>query len=58
MIFQILDDKKHCAGFYANGEILYDQKPSGESFTGTWSFSPNIDGDVEYAQDEGVSPFF
>ena len=50
MIFQILDDKKHCAGFYANGEILYDQKPSGESFTGTWSFSPNIDGDVEYAQ--------
>lgn len=50
MIFQILDDKKHCAGFYADGKIVYDEKPNNPSFTGTWSFSPHIEGDVEYAQ--------
>lgn len=50
MIFQILDDKKHCAAIYANGEIYYDDKPDGD-LTATWSFSPHLcDSGVQYAQ--------
>lgn len=50
MIFQALDDKKHCAAVYVDGEIYYDEKPD-LPLTGTWSFSPHIDGgDIRYAQ--------
>ena len=48
MIFQTLDDKKHCTGYYAGGKIYYDEAPSGLSKT--WGFSPHIkDATVEYA---------
>ena len=48
MIFQTLDDQKHCTGYYAGGKIYYDEAPSGLSKT--WGFSPHIkDATVEYA---------
>jgi len=50
MIFQTLDDKKHCTGYYAGGEIYYDVIPENLELTGTWSFSPHIKHPVEYAQ--------
>ena len=47
MIFQSLDDKRSCAGFYANGEIFYDEFPDGA--TKTWHFVPAIgDREVRY----------
>ena len=50
MIFQTLDDKRHCAGYYADGKIHYDVVPEGVELTGTWGFSPHISQEVEYAQ--------
>ena len=49
MIFQTLDDKKHCTGYYAGGKIHYDEAPPGLSKT--WGFSPHIqDHEVQYAR--------
>ena len=50
MIFQTLDDKRHCAGYYADGKIHYDTVPENVELTGTWGFSPHISQQVEYAQ--------
>ena len=51
MIFQTLDDKKHCTGYYVDGKIHYDVPPADKHLTSTWSFSPHIKSeDVEYAQ--------
>lgn len=50
MIFQTLDDKKHCTGYYVDGQIHYDVVPDGANLTGTWGFSPHIPHAVKYAQ--------
>jgi hypothetical protein len=50
MIFQVLDDKRHCASFYINGEIFFEEPPKEASLTATWAHSPHISGDVRYAQ--------
>jgi len=50
MIFQTLDDKKHCTGYYADGKIYYDLIPAGMNLSATWGFSPHITHSVEYAQ--------
>ncbi len=50
MIFQTLDDKRHCAGYYADGKLHYDAVPSAENLTGTWGFNPHILSGVRYAQ--------
>ena len=48
MLFQTLDDKKHCAGIYCNGEIIYDNLP--DNLTRTWSYAGFLeDLDIEYA---------
>lgn len=51
MIFQTLDDKKHCAGFYVDGQIFYDSVPRVGDLTGTWSPTIHVESPaVEYAQ--------
>ena len=50
MIFQTLDDKKHCAGYYADGKLHYDALPSADNLTGTWGLSPHTPERVQYAQ--------
>ena len=47
MIFQILDDKKDCHGFYADGEFVYEKMP--DRFNKTWSYSDHLsDRRVDY----------
>tara|TARA_R110002020_G_scaffold14313_2_gene50794 strand:- start:2118 stop:3308 length:1191 start_codon:yes stop_codon:yes gene_type:complete len=49
MIFQILDNKIECAGFYCNGKIVKEEVP--KDFTQTWDASTNfLKNDVEYAK--------
>ena len=41
MIFQIIDDKKECRGYFANGKLRLRDLP--ESLTATWDWSELID---------------
>ena len=48
MLFQALDNKDHCVGVYANGELIYDEFPS--DLDKTWSYAPGLASDrIEYA---------
>jgi hypothetical protein len=40
MVFQVLDDKKDCIGFYANGEFIYEK--NFQDFDSTWSYSDHL----------------
>jgi hypothetical protein len=49
LIFQALDEKHECVGIYLNGDVIYNDIPSGLSRT--WSFSSFLsDKEIEYAQ--------
>ena len=49
MIFQIIDDKKECQGYFANGKLRLRNLP--ESLKTTWDWSPLIgDKDIELAK--------
>ena len=37
MIFQVLDDKRDCVGFFVNGEFIYDKNI--KNINGTWNYS-------------------
>ena len=37
MIFQVLDDKRDCTGFFVNGEFIYDKNI--KNINGTWNYS-------------------
>ena len=41
MIFQIIDDKKECRGYFANGKTRLKKLP--ESLTATWDWSELIE---------------
>jgi hypothetical protein len=48
VIFQTLDDKKHCVGIFYDGSIIRDQLP--EDISKTWSYAAFLkDLDIEYA---------
>lgn len=47
MIFQTLDSKNECVGFYANGRLSFE-KPSGE-FTATWGYAPYLSENIDFA---------
>ena len=40
MIFQILDDKKDCLGYYTNGEFIYEK--NFKNVDSTWSYSDHL----------------
>ena len=40
MIFQIIDDKKECIGWFANGKLRRDSLP--KNMRATWDWSPRI----------------
>jgi hypothetical protein len=40
MIFQIIDDKKECIGWFANGKLRAGSLP--ENMTATWDWSPRL----------------
>lgn len=41
MVFQVLDDKKDCIGFYLDGQFRYDKLPEQASFT--WDYSQHLE---------------
>lgn len=48
MLFQALDDKKHCVGIYSDGGMIYDEIPA--DLSKTWSYASFLrDLDIEYA---------
>jgi len=48
MIFQTLDDKDKCVGFYIDGQLVYDEIPA--NLTKTWKYTRHLnDADVEFA---------
>ena len=48
MTFQIMDDKKDCAGVYTNGRFIYDRIP--DNIDGTWGYSDHLrDRHIQYA---------
>jgi len=48
MLFQALDDKKHCVGVYCGGKMFYEDLP--EDISQTWSYSEFLkDLEIEYA---------
>ena len=48
MLFQSLDDKKECVGYYVDGLLVYD-RPS--NLTKTWSYSAHLSNvDIQYAK--------
>jgi hypothetical protein len=48
LLFQTLDDKKHCVGIYQGGDIFYDAIP--DDLTKTWSYAPYLQGrGIQYA---------
>ena len=48
MVFQILDNKKDCVGYYANEKICYDNLPL--TADKTWSYSEHLNGKlIDYA---------
>ena len=50
MLFQSLDDKRHCLGVYCDGKLFFDEIPT--ELTQTWGYSPRLDAsaEIEYAQ--------
>ena len=49
MVFQVIDDKKECLGYFSNGKIRF-RNPD-ESLTSTWDWSSSIkDLDVQLAK--------
>lgn len=50
MLFQSLDDKKHCVGIYTNGRLVFDD--NAEGLTQTWEYTHRIGAsrnDIDYA---------
>ena len=48
MLFQALDDKKHCVGVYCEGKMFYEDLP--EDISQTWAYSEFLkDLEIEYA---------
>ena len=48
MTFQIMDDKKECAGVYIDGKFIYDRIP--DNIDGTWGYSDHLrDRHIQYA---------
>ena len=50
MLFQSLDDKKHCVGIYTNGRLVFDDNADG--LTQTWDYTHRIGAsrsDIDYA---------
>jgi hypothetical protein len=48
-MFQVLDTKGECVGFYRNGEVVYNQLI--EELDKTWNYTSILRGkDVQYAQ--------
>ena len=48
MTFQIMDDKKDCAGVYVDGKFIYDRIP--DNIDGTWGYSEHLrDRHIQYA---------
>lgn len=50
MLFQSLDDKKHCVGIYTNGKLVFDD--AAENLTQTWEYTHRIGAsrnDIDYA---------
>lgn len=49
MIFQVLDTKNECVGFYKNGELIFDNFIEGVG--STWNYTSILRGkDIQYAQ--------
>tara|TARA_R100001015_G_C4629388_1_gene190202 strand:+ start:1181 stop:2362 length:1182 start_codon:yes stop_codon:yes gene_type:complete len=49
LLFQTLDDKKHCVGIYSDGKLIYDSLPSGISHT--WNYASFLkDREIQYAK--------
>tara|TARA_R100000008_G_scaffold66224_3_gene43220 strand:+ start:1617 stop:2816 length:1200 start_codon:yes stop_codon:yes gene_type:complete len=49
VLFQTLDDKKECVGYFLDGELVFDKLPDGASKT--WNYAPHLaDREVEYAK--------
>ena len=49
MLFQVLDDKGECAGYYTDGRLVYEELP--DDLTGTWDYSSHLgDRNVNYAR--------
>jgi len=49
MVFQVIDDKKECIGYYSNGKLRF-RKPN-DTLTATWDWSSHIgDLDVQLAR--------
>lgn len=46
MIFQTLDSKNECVGIYTEGQLHYDDRPSG--LTATWGYVPYLNEDVDF----------
>ncbi len=48
MLFQALDDKKHCVGIYSDGGMIYEEIPA--DLSKTWSYASFLkDLNIEYA---------
>ena len=51
MLFQALDDKGKCAGFYSDGSLTFERSPLQENHTATWDYSVHLGNHpVEYAR--------
>jgi hypothetical protein len=49
LIFQIIDDRKNCIGYYYNGDFIYQNPPV--SLNQTWEWNKHLAGrEVEYAR--------
>ena len=51
MIFQTLDDKDECVGFYYDGQLHFDAPTLPDDLTQTWKYASYLDGHdgIEYA---------
>ena len=51
MLFQTMDDKSECVGFYRNGNLYFDVEEFPADLTKTWSYAPYLKNleDIEYA---------
>tara|TARA_R110001583_G_scaffold72095_2_gene202269 strand:- start:501 stop:1685 length:1185 start_codon:yes stop_codon:yes gene_type:complete len=47
LIFQTLDSKNECVGYYTDGKLHFDEEPS--SLSKTWAYAPYLDDSVAYA---------
>lgn len=51
MLFQALDDKGKCAGYYCDGVLNFEENPVQDEHTKTWDYSVHLDNmNVEYAK--------